>query len=180
MTGPMTIEEDIRAWSREVLERPNPHMPHNLPACPYAEKAWRDNLVHVVETSNPIDALPHWVSIFPTCDWDLIILAGFNYPGIAEFEAEIDALNAENGPRDIFLMGFHPDYGAEDQELDFLYEHEWESGVEQDYAMVFVQSFSQVIDASRKLDKLGYYEAFPQEEYEQLVVDRQRRFEQWR
>jgi len=179
MTG-RTITEDIRDWSRHVLERPNPHLNHNLPACPYAEKAWQDDMVHVVEVSNPIEALSHWVEVFPTCNWDLIILAGFEYPGIEEFEKTILSLNRKHGPRDVFLMGFHPGYGAEDQDLDFLYDHEWESGVDQDYAMVFVQSFSQVIDASRKLEKLGYYEAFPQEEFEELVVDRRRRFEQWR
>jgi len=180
MTGTTMIADDIREWSRSVLERPNPHMPHNLPACPYAEKAWHDGKVHVVEVSNPIEALPHWATVFPTRNWDLIILAGFEYPDIEEFEKTILAMNREHGPRDVFLMGFHPDYGAEDQELDFLYDHEWESGVDQDYSMVFLQSFSQVVDASRKLEKLGYYEAFPPEEFEELVVDRRRRFEQWR
>ena len=37
-------------------------------------------------------------------------------------------------------MGFHPDYGAEDADLDFLYEHEWESAIEKEYAMMFIQS----------------------------------------
>ena len=77
-------------------------------------------------------------------------------------------------------MGFHPDYGAEDAELDFLYEHDWESSVDAEYAMMFIQSLSKVDDASLKLEKLGYYDAYPREEYETLVLDRRkRRNEQW-
>ena len=50
-------------------------------------------------------------------------------------------------------MGFHPDYGAEDADLDFLYEHEWESALEDEYAMMFIQSLSKVDDASLRLEK---------------------------
>ena len=77
-------------------------------------------------------------------------------------------------------MGFHPDYGAEDADLDFLYDHEWESAIEKEYAMMFIQSLSKVDDASLKLEKLGYYNVYPSEEYKTLVVDRRkRRIKQW-
>ena len=72
-------------------------------------------------------------------------------------------------------MEFHPDYGAEDADLDFLYEHEWESAVEDEYAMLFIQSLSKVDDASLRLEKLGYYDVYPNDEYEALVLDRRKR-----
>ena len=72
-------------------------------------------------------------------------------------------------------MGFHPEYGAEDAELDFLYEHDWESSIEEDYAMIFIQSLSQVDDASQGLEKLGYYNVYPEDEYKSLVLDRRAR-----
>jgi len=72
-------------------------------------------------------------------------------------------------------MEFHPDYGAEDADLDFLYEHEWESDIEDEYAMLFIQSLSKVDDASLRLEKLGYYNVYPEEEYEALVLDRRKR-----
>ena len=81
---------------------------------------------------------------------------------------------------DLHIMGFHPEYGAEDADLDFLYEHEWESAIEKEYAMMFIQSLSKVDDASLKLEKLGYYNVYPSEEYQTLVVDRRkRRTRQW-
>ena len=77
-------------------------------------------------------------------------------------------------------MGFHPDYGAEDADLDFLYDNDWESSVEDEYAMMFIQSLSKVDDASLQLEKMGYYSVYPKEEYETLVLDRrQRRLDQW-
>ena len=36
------VINDIKGWSKEVLEIPNSHL-SGLKACPYAETAWRDN-----------------------------------------------------------------------------------------------------------------------------------------
>jgi hypothetical protein len=45
---------------------------------------------------------------------------------------------------------------------------------------MFIQSLSKVDDASLKLEKLGYYNVYPSDEYETLVVDRRkRRTKQW-
>ena len=77
-------------------------------------------------------------------------------------------------------MEFHPDYVSEDADLDFLYEHELESDIEDEYAMLFIQSLSKVDDASLRLEKLGYYDVYPKDEYEALVLDRRkRRQNQW-
>jgi len=46
--------------------------------------------------------------------------------------------------------------------------------------MLFIQSLSKVDDASLKLEKLGYYNVYPSEEYQSLVLDRRkRRIRQW-
>ena len=72
-------------------------------------------------------------------------------------------------------MGFHPEYGAEDADLDFLYDNDWESSVEDEYAMLFIQSLSKVDEASLQLEKMGYYNVYPKEEYQTLVLDRRKR-----
>ena len=72
-------------------------------------------------------------------------------------------------------MEFHPDYGAEDAELDFLVDNDWESDVDDPYCMVFIQDLELVVRASDKLKRLGYYESYPKAEYEQLVINRKRR-----
>ena len=72
-------------------------------------------------------------------------------------------------------MEFHPEYGAEDAELDFLSEIDWESSVDKPYCMVFIQDLKLVVQASDKLERLGYYEVYPEEEYAELVTNRKRR-----
>jgi len=104
-------------------------------------------------------------------------------------ETTIDVLDLNNG--DIFTgVDWKAEYVwngmttytkvSSDADLDFLYEHEWESAIEKEYAMMFIQSLSKVDDASLKLEKLGYYNVYPSEEYQTLVLDRRkRRTRQW-
>ena len=41
------IKKEIRQWSKHALEIPNSEF-NNLPACPYAKAAWKDDKVDVV------------------------------------------------------------------------------------------------------------------------------------
>ena len=75
-------------------------------------------------------------------------------------------------------MEFHPEYGAEDADLDFLTDNAWESSVDKSYCMIFIQDLEQVVRASDKLERLGYYKVYPESEYQELVVKRKRRL-QW-
>lgn len=174
-----TIEEDIRSWSREVLEVPNPYLPNNLPACPYAKKGWLETRVAVREVDKIFPALYDAVEDFHNENLDLLILASFNLPESIFLWEITEILNDVYAHKDIHVMVFHPDYGAEDAGLDFLSDHEWQSGIEEDYCMAFIQSLRQVDEASRKLEKLGYYSVYPEEDFNNLVLERRRRLEQW-
>lgn len=166
------IESDLRSWSREVLEVPNSHL-GNLPPCPYAKQAWVDNKVQVIETANIYaDALKLCTS-FSTIGKELVVLASYNLPELALFNDYVAQLN-KTFPT-LHCMEFHPDYGAEDAELDFLADNDWVSGVDAPYCMLFIQDLELVVRASDKLQRLGYYSAYPEAEYEQLVVKRKRR-----
>jgi hypothetical protein len=178
-TSEPTIEEDIRSWSREVLEVPNPYLPNNLPACPYAKKGWLDNRVKVIEVDDLLSSVYKHVKTFHQNEYDLLILASFNLPKSTLLWEITEILNDVYSKHDIHVMVFHPDYAVEDTGMDFLADHEWESGIEQDYCMAFIQGLKQVDEASRKLEKLGYYEAYPEEDYKTLVIERRRRLEQW-
>lgn len=107
--------------------------------------------------------------------YDLVIVASFNFPDLEFFDNHIEHLNNKHTENDLHIMGFHPGYGAEDADLDFLYENDWESSVEDEYAMLFIQSLSKVDDASLQLEKMGYYSVYPKEEYDALVLDRRKR-----
>lgn len=174
----MSIEDDLRNWSNQVLEVPNAVL-GGLPACPYAKEAWKQNKVSVVETANlGIETICQARKFDNT--YDLVVVASYTFPSQYAFTDFIEFLNDTFTKNDLHIMGFHPEYGAEDADLDFLYEHEWESALENEYAMMFIQSLSKVDDASLKLEKLGYYNVYPSDEYQTLVVDRRkRRNKQW-
>ena len=74
--------------------------------------------------------------------------------------------------KDMHLMVFHPDYDAEEAGLDFLVDDVTDENLE--YCMVFVQKLSLLDDASLSLEKSGYYQHFPDDVYESLVLDRRR------
>lgn len=169
-----SILNDLRTWSREVLEVPNKHL-NGLPACPYARRAWVDDKVDVIETDNIFSDTITACDNFKDSKYELVVVASFKKPAIEAFEYWVDFLNEDMAKRDLHLMGFHPDFGAYEAELDFLYDHEWESRVEDDYCMVFIQSLSQVDDASKILEAKGYYDVFPVEEFNELVLKRRER-----
>lgn len=164
------------SWSKAVLEVPNPHL-GGLPACPYAREAWKNDKVDVIETDDLVLDTLEWANLFWYTEKDVLIVASFFLPEMEVFDSFVEELNDKMGEAfDLHFMGFHPDFGAEDKELDFLYDHDWESEIPDEYCMVFIQSLSKVVAASDKLEKLGYYEAYPEEEYEALVAERRRKF----
>ena len=166
------IEADVRSWAGEVMEVPNHHL-GDLPPCPYAKQAWVDNKVQVIETANIYaDALKLCTS-FSTVAKELVILASYNLPELTLFSDYVAQLNKTFS--NLHCMEFHPDYGAEDAELDFLADNDWVSNVDAPYCMVFIQDLELVVRASDKLQRLGYYNVYPEVEYEQLVLNRKRR-----
>ena len=167
-----SIEADLRSWSREVLEVPNQSL-KGLSACPYAKNAWKRDKVLVVETDDVYaDSLRHCAD-FTVTGKELVVVASYKIPKLNKLHRYVQNLNIlfEN----LHCMEFHPDYGADDAELDFLSDHDWESSVDQPYCMVFIQDLELVVQASDKLERLGYYEVYPKEEYTELVVNRKRR-----
>tara|TARA_R100000231_G_scaffold33411_1_gene29306 strand:+ start:2070 stop:2588 length:519 start_codon:yes stop_codon:yes gene_type:complete len=166
------VESDLRSWSREVLEVPNDHL-KGLPPCPYAKQAWHQNKVLVIEGDDiTIDAL-RYCNEFYDLSKELVVVASFNIPDLEEFSAFVEGLNKDF--KTLHCMQFHPDFGAEDAELDFLYDNDWDSSLDRDYCMVFIQDLRLVVNASDKLEKLGYYNAYPRSEYNELVVKRKER-----
>lgn len=168
----MSIEADLRSWSREVLEVASTHL-KGLPPCPYAKKAWAEDRVAVVETDNIFAATLRACSGFYQFDKELVVVASYYLPSIEDMQNFVDALN-EVFPN-THCMQFHPDYDATDAGLEFLTDNEWESEVDDLYCMVFIQDLQAVVSASDKLERLGYYAAYPPDEYETLVAARRRR-----
>lgn len=158
------IMDEIRAWSKHTLEEKNPYF-NNLPACPYARKAWADNQVRFVfkyESSAK--------KVFEElCDFndsfELVIVVDMNYPeDVGSFHAQIEWINEAIAggmfeDRDLWVMGFHP----HDDVNELVDQGQFDPLVELEYAMIFVQRLSRVQDASDKLKKLGYYDKYFEE-----------------
>jgi hypothetical protein len=148
------IKNEVRLWSKETLEKPNSNY-NNMPACPFAKKAWADNRVDFVfKKDKSFDVL------FKTIEeWDdskdVIILIDFDYLNVDELYEFIDMLNdslSEDGI-DMFVMGFHPD--SEENEL---LENSLEMTDDNSYAMIFLQRLTKLQEASNVLRDKGYYD----------------------
>jgi len=156
------IQEEIRSWSKEALEKINPSF-NGMPACPYAESAWAEDKVAIsFKNSQSYQDLTTIVST-----WDdqkeLVILVDLKYqPKREDFYDQINGLNEAIADgifieKDIWLMAFHPDDNPE----EIVYGHEdLVSVIDTSYAMIFVQRLSRLHESSEKLKKSGYYKNY--------------------
>ena len=97
-----------------------------------------------------------------------------------QFQDKIDFYNKTYNKRDVYFMGFHPETPADPNEQQFLCDPTEEpvEHSELEYSMMLIQKFKQFYDASYKLHKIGYYEKWPKEYYEEVVAERQHTYEQ--
>jgi len=165
------IYEELRSWSKSVLEVPNPHL-SGLPACPYAKKSWSENRVEVLVGEGVLD-LKNAISTFNPASVDVLVWVNFNLNRQNLWERWVDLWNRRNAKKDIHLMLFHPDYPPSEENEEFLTDNNWVSSLD-DYMMIFVQSLSGLNKASMALDGIGYYNHFSDHLYETLVLDRRR------
>ena len=166
-----SVRNDIKSWSKEVLEIPNPHL-SGIKACPYAETAWRENKVEVV-TGDNIKDLKQAIKQFNPKHKDMIIWTTFYLKNYNVWNNWVEKWNQKNAKNDLHLMLFHPDYPPEEGNEDYLLDNNWESKIN-DYVMIFIQSLSALNKASFRLEKLGYYDKLPIHIYKTLVLERRR------
>jgi len=167
------VEVDIKRWSHDFLEVPS-KMLNGLPPCPYARQAWlKDQVKFSINTG--LEGLAKEVANFDNHKYDIVIWASEELPDMEYLDGWCDGVNEAMSiaGHDMHLMVFHPDYDAVEAGLDFLVEDDAASD-ELEYCMVFVQRLSLLDDASLSLEKSGYYQHFPKDTYESLVVDRRR------
>jgi len=154
------IWKEIRLWSEKVLEVPSPGFA-NLPPCPFARTAWLKNNVVVYVTTELGDVV-ELKSVLPADEEQLHLFAWTDYQQITavEFNQWIEDQNQNHFG--VWLMGFHPD--ATENPLT----PEFEGLIEDDYAIVLVQSLSKLVDASETLKKTKYYDKFPAEDMQYI------------
>ena len=169
------IKEEIREWSRHALEDPSPLF-NNLPACPYAKKAWSDDEVGFVFKTET-DNLPLYKTIAGFNDkYKLILVVDLAYKKDPdEFEDFLYDLNeaiAEGmfAQKDMWVMGIHPDDNCE----ELLNDGSFSPLVDKRYAIIFVQRLKYLHQKAEALKPLGYYdEAFKCVENNALYAQRE-------
>ncbi len=155
------IETEIREWSSNVIEMPNPYF-NNIPTCPYAKAAWEKDLVKIVFDHNGRDEqLLKFISDYDD-DYDLVIIVETDYSEDQEgFHNAIDEINSLIsqdvwGDPDLWVMGFHP----LDDEIDILDDDNFEPISEYSYGLLFIQRLSLLQEAANKLEAQGYYDVY--------------------
>jgi hypothetical protein len=134
-------------WIVNYLDKPNKHF-NNIPACPFAKKAWFSNRVKVLLGSEKeaLHELKHWDD-----NYDLVVIVYSEWDKIREWEAEINAKVCEE---DLYVMIFDiEDTEAEDPED----QGDWGILTDDVYSWVFIQRLSEVEKYSSILKKGGYY-----------------------
>ena len=177
------IKLDVINWSKTVLEPMNKHI--GFPACPFAAKWRKDNKVRIevrMDKSKYEKQLTDVIKSWNKKQHDIIIYCDpfFEQYTPEQFQDKIDFYNKTYNRRDVYFMGFHPETPADPDSEAFLCDPTEEpvehSGLE--YSMMLIQKFKQLYEASCKLHKIGYYEKWPKEYYEEVVAERQRTYEQ--
>lgn len=179
------IENEVRLWSKHYLEIPNVHL-NNMPACPFAKKAWLENKVDIQHRDPNIGYtrnLHQYVQklVFP--EKEILIFCDIFFKGYSlnKFQKIIDNFNNQYNKKDLYFLGFHPKNPPTDEEQEFLTNP---SGNKSDlphstidFSMMLVQKFSQLYEASDRLKRMGYYDKWPKEYYDDVVAQRQEQYE---
>ena len=154
------ICNEIRDWSAYALEEKSPHY-NDFSPCPYAKKAWEDNKVSIVfKYSESYQPLYDLISLFEDTS-DVVLLIDLFYPALNLFHQKLEQVNEDISKgrfkdKDIWVMGFHP----EDETNELIDDGTFEPHVEVTYAMIFIQRFGKLHEASEKLSSLGYYDRY--------------------
>ena len=154
-TRRLNIVNEIKKWSRDVLQRPSKFF-NGLPPCPYAFDAWVNNRVKIhfggtkeaLEASNILNEDEERV--------DLVIVVVDSDWDHKEIEPWCSQQNKRLKNEDIVMMPFVPGNGVGTGQPQEEMEN-WEPLVDEEYAMVFVQRLSDVNAASEALEEAGYY-----------------------
>ena len=175
------ISKEVRLWSEHYLEVPNIHL-NRLPACPYAKKAWTEDKVDI-QHRNPDKGytrdLHTYVKKIDFEKKEILIFCDvfFKEYSLNAFQKIIDNFNNQYNKKDIYFLGFHPKNPPTEQDQEFLLNPTGDqSNLPRstiDFSMMLIQKFSQLYEASDRLKRMGYYDKWPKEYYDDVVLSRQ-------
>lgn len=173
---PPTIADDLFHWTEFVLNKTTPSL-HNNKICPYAVSAWdRQKVVVIDATDNLFDTASHLKKNFYNyqglrgfqLNYEIIILVDFNYQKYTQnyMFSRIQTMLDKNN-NNVWLIPFHPD-AEENSPISDYDDEDYEPLIQQDYAMLFIQSTTHLNQASEFLERKGYYKNWNQEDFNEI------------
>ena len=165
MISQRLIRQEVRDWSKEVLET-------EQPVCPYAKKTWENNRVDVI-----LSKCLHWTDLVDisknfSTDKDVIIYCDTNMDlDMFTFDSRIAMLNAFVNSENLWVMGFHQQH---DEKVVVDQEH-FEPHFDESYNMVFMQKLDELNKASETLEKIGYYKDWDVKDFQDILKRRSKK-----
>ena len=162
-----SLYQEIREWSKEVLEKPNPDY-NNMPACPFAKFSWNKDKVHVmIGKGGDWEDLLNEIQNFDDT-YDVIVYCGLDHENISADEVadRVNLLNEYISKDNLWLMGAHPDteiaHGVNQDDFEPL--------LEEDYYQLFLQRLDILVKASDSIKGKGYYKKYKPKDYKSLIT----------
>ena len=174
------IIQDIRNWSANYLEVRNEHL-GGMPACPFARSTWKLKKVRIEVKPKKLWYKKTLNEILEKFNWnkhEILIFCDLYYNYSPDDLGDVtEAYNDFYNSKDLYFMSFHPDNPATVEEQEFLvhpgddYDYSISYPI-YSYSMMLVQKFSQLQEASDKLHRMGYYNKWPKDYYNEVVKSR--------
>jgi len=143
------LHYNLNAWISKTLSIPNPIF-NNMPACPYAKKAWTEDKVEVCAFDSWVDAY----SFLVTKEWNFpeveVVIISFPPEGITPdmLSLTLDKLTDSWKHDHLVILEDHPDEVEEVKEFNLNFK---------EAALLLVQPRSKLNEARAYLESKGYY-----------------------
>jgi len=175
MLNKTLLHQEIREWSKDVLETPSKEF-NNMPACPFAKKAWNSKRVRVMLGEGGL-----WKDLIQVIknfddNFDVVVYCGTDYEDISaeEFEERLDILSEVAVPNDVWIMGSHPDA----EEIPHAVNQDnFEPLTDDNYYQIFAQRLGYLVKSSEKIQTKGYYQNYTDKNFNSLVIERKEKWQ---
>jgi len=154
----MEYEEYLTKWVEEVLSVPHDLL-NSLPICPFAKSAILKNQVKFIRTSDYVKDIVEKLTAWDDNDHAVLFVCDDDVDPI-KFAEDIKQLNKQFLPQDLVLLEDHVSIEESFHGIKF------NNGK---YNIVIVQRLHSINEASRSLERGGYYINWNDDMYNDVV-----------
>jgi len=154
----MEYKEYLTAWASDVLSVPH-ELLNGMPICPFARRAILDNQVKFIRTSDYVTDITTELTVWDDSVHAMLFVCDDDAEPV-QFAADVLELNAKFLPHDLVLLEDHVNIEEPFHGIKF------NNGK---YNIVIVQRLHSINDASRSLERSGYYINWNDALYDEVV-----------